>query len=200
MHAAGFAKATRQEPRRILRVPMLEYSIGHDILLHRIDSPFLWETFPNLPDFKKREALIQAVSICSRTWEENKNPERWLKLWLWLVKHDDFDKAIRDFMEYRADGSGCPHILPPEKREDSRTLGAPYHCRVLAYAAPIFGHSVFDKGLSLLNWLYFAWAESEGQCRIENELERQIREEMAQHQADYEREQEEKKRANGCQH
>lgn len=180
-------------------MPMLDYSIGHDILLHRINSPFLSENFIELPDSIKREALIQAVIICSRTWEQNRKPERWLRLWLWLVKHDDFNRALYEFFEYRAEGSTCPRIMPPEDDEKGRSLGAPFHARVLAFAAPIFGQSVFDKPLGMLQWMYFAWAESEGQCRVENDFERQVREELEQHRADYEREQREKKEANGCQ-
>lgn len=193
----AFAEATRPRPRRILRVPLLPYSIGHELILQQRKNPLLYEGFPLIPEKEQHIAIIEAVLICSRTWEQNSKPERGLKIWLWLIRKDNFKKAAIEFMQYRADGSSCPRIAPPDREDDGRALGAPFHCRVLAYAAPIFGKAVFDKALGMLQWMYFAWAESEGQCRIENDFERQVREETEQIQSDYDREQREKKEAQG---
>lgn len=200
MSELAFAEAARPRPRRILRVQLLPYSIGHELILIRYRSPLLFldpEDFSGLDAPLRRMATLQAVSVCSRTWEENTQPERWLRLWGWLIRNEDFDKAADEFRAHRNEGSTCPSILPPENGDDeyARAPGSPLMCRLLDYAANALGPGVFNQPLGMVQWMYFAHKEHEGALRVENDFECQIREEIEQHRRDYAREQEEAKRA-----
>lgn len=184
MQAMAFAEATRPRPRRILRVRLHDYSLGHEILFYRTNSPFLSEEFETLPDSVKREAIIQAVSICSRTWEENKKPECWLRLWLWLIRNDNFDHAIQEFIQYRAEGSSCPALKQIPHVDEARTLGAPFHARLLTFAAPLFGPTVFDQPFGMLVWMYFAQLESDERVQVKSDVDFQKERELAEWEAE----------------
>jgi hypothetical protein len=148
MHDQAFAEAARPRARRILRLPLLEYSIGHEILLQREQNALLapGEAFLQLPGKEKSRALLRAVLICSQTWKENQRPWRWFSVWSWFVRgHQDFASSIAEFQIYRREGSTGPPLVPIE--EDGRELGSPFLARLLAFAAPAFGESVFDQGL-----------------------------------------------------
>lgn len=199
MSDQAFADATRPAPDRdgkcriILRLPMLHFSLGHELLLIRERNLILFaeEGFKELPPNAQAKAIIRAVLICSRSWEENKRPVRFLWAWEWATRkygHKEYGQAIDQFREYREGGSTFPKIVP-ENDQDGRKLGAPYLARLSAFACQCFGEAGFDMPLGMLQWMYFARAEADGACRIENSLERKVREEMAQHEADYAREQ-----------
>ena len=193
MQDQAFAAAVRPAPRRILRCSLLPFSIGHELLLFREGNSLLLDKslFGELTAEQRCFAVVRAVQICSRTWRQNQRPDRWVRLWSRLIRREDPDGAAEEFRSYRDEGSTFPPIKP-EKGSDTRELGAPFLARLIAFAGPIFGQAVFDQPLGMIQWLYFAHVEYEGGCKVKNAFDLQVDAEIAQHQADYEREQEEK--------
>lgn len=193
MNDLAFADAARPTPPRILRLPLLPYSIGHELLLQAARNPILGgpEFLAEFDPAQRRKAILRAVLVCSRNWSQNRQPERWLSLWDWTIRRHDTDLSIAEFRAYRDAGSSCPEIKPSDNG-DGRPLGAPLMARLLSFSAARFGAAAYDQPLGMLQWMFYAWAEFKGACRVENATERQIREEIAEHQAQYAREQEAK--------
>ena len=197
MQSAAFAAATRPTLRKILRCWLQPYSLGHELLLIAENNPLLWVTeyFDTLPVEQRCFAILRAVPICSRTWEENHRPDRNLRLWHWLIRKCDMLKACQEFRDYRNAGTTCPQMKKGD-RPESEHDGSPFTAQLLAYGASVFGDSVFDKPMGMLQWMYFAQLEREGDCKVKNAFQLQLEAETRQHQEDYAREQKEKQ----CQH
>ena len=188
MHALAFADSTRPPRTVILRLPLLDYSIGHELLLIQQRNPLVLLNpveFDKLPALEQKQAVIRAVLVCNRNWEDNRKPSRWMRLWRWKNANANYAAAIADFRNYRAEGTTFPICNPPEGK--SREMGSPFLARLIHIA----GFNL-DLPLGALQWAYFAQAEAEGRVSVENDTDRQISDEIAQAQADYEREQKEK--------
>ena len=174
MNSLAFADAARPARSVILRLPMLDYSIGHEIILLRERNPLIVPD-ETADDVKYIKAIIRAAMVCSRTWEENRNPFRSFGMWSWFVKRMDFNRAIQDWQHYRAAG-----VTGPEVRSASdgtgRALGSPHVARLLEFAMKIGGG--FDTPFGLAQWLYYSAAESEGGCIIPNEDEKKTTEQV----------------------
>lgn len=196
MTSTEFADAARQSPVRILRLPMLPYSLGHEIILLNERNALAvlpFAEFNALPLIERIRAVVRAAQVCCRTWKENQSLLPWLWLWSLLNRNADIESAIITFQKYRLAGSTFP--LPPEKesdeiangKEDGRQLGSELLTRLANFTSrkySAFGfESAFDFPFGLGLHLYFTELEMEGRMRIENAKERQIREEMAGHYA-----------------
>jgi hypothetical protein len=176
MNEPGFADAARPLPVLVLRLRMLPYSIGHELLLRQSKNPLLGslDAFNNLPLVEQCSALILAALICSRSWKEMDAPFKRNRLWGWLIKWGcNWDLEASNFLAYRVMGSTLPRVLPPDKDQDGRVPGGDYLARLLPFV-----NFNFDCPLGLAHWVYFCHLEAngEGQCRIENEVEREVRE------------------------
>ncbi len=170
---------------------MLDYSIGHEILLLNQRNPLAClsgEEFDKLPSNEQRIAIIRAALVCSQTWAQNLKPHKWLRLWGWLIRNQDFALAVADFRNYRWAGSSFPILKKLDDSEAGRAFGSPLFARLLNF---IGGN--YDHPLGLAQWLYFAALEGDGKIHVENEMEQSIREQEAKHIADILREQEERK-------
>ena len=192
MNESHFAAAARPARCNILKLPMADYSIGHELLLQAQGNALLLPPpdFASLPATEQVAALIRAVFICCRSWEENRQPLKWVRLWCWLRRKENFPLAIAEFRNYRAQGSTFPVTVEPDGK--SRALGGPYMARLLGFAAERFGVAAFDQPLGLLQFMYFSHSESQGDCEIENDNERETREQIERIEADYKKEQEAK--------
>lgn len=211
MHDLAFADATRPTRCVILRLPLLGFSIGHELLLLQQGNPLVSlsaEEFDKLPDDRQRAAIIRAVMICANTWTQNQKRQKWLRLWGWTLRKSDFPLAIAEWRNYRFEGSSFPPVTGDEAdmiaNGDSdgpkgREIGGPFLARLYCFAASlpereiqIHGDTAFDFPLGLATFLYFSHLEMEGKLKIENTKEREIRLEMASHREAVAREQEEK--------
>jgi hypothetical protein len=179
----AFAVAARPAPVVIMRMKLRPYSIGHEILLTAEKNPLLgsWDDFDKLELPQQIYAIFRAVTICAMSWEDNQKHLQgtlgiWMRfqisLWLLCIPKGDIAVAIADWRTYRADGTTYPKILEPE--EDGRMLGAPMMARLVA----LMGVGAFNVPLGYAQWVYFAHAEATGLCRIENEKERSIQEQI----------------------
>lgn len=176
MHDLAFADAVRQAPVKILKLPMLDYSVGHELLLQRYRNPLLApkKAFDELDASIQRSSIIRAALICSRTWNENKKREWFLGIYLLMIRKEDHALSIAQFRNYRDAGSTYPR--PKKQESKGRELGSPLMSRLVAYGGSIFGNSIFDKPLGMIQWMYFAHCEQEGCLEIENESEKDFRE------------------------
>lgn len=194
MDNAAFAQSVRPPRFVILRLPMEPYSIGHEILLWEKSNPLVAlspEDFKKLSDYDQRKAIISAVLICCRNWEANKSPHKWMRLWGWMIRKENFALAIADFWNYRAWGTTLPKLMPPAK--SGRPLGAPHAARMLAYALTF--PEAYDSPMGMVQWLYYAGVETEGGCAIQNYIEDEV-EKMTE---EIRREREAKKKEAQCQ-
>lgn len=173
----AFADAARPSRAVILHLMMQPYSIGHELLLTQENNPLLlphWD-FLKLPAQQRKLAVIRAAWICCRTWKENLEKPfgrlfmaRW-KLYNWQT---DYALAIADFQNYRTEGSTFPAVGKPEG--DGRLFGSPFLSRLLAFV----GVNQIDMPLGMAQWMYFASAEAEGLCKVLNEHEQKVQDEL----------------------
>lgn len=195
MHDSAFAATARQGSAVILRLPMRPYSIGHELLLLAQQNPLLYarEYFDNLSPALQRLAVIRAALVCYRTWNQNQQPERHLRLWGWRIRKDDFALAIAEFRNYRAAGSACPPTPTKENykiaagkpdAEFGREFGGCYYAKLVAHFSrggmfSALGHeTAFDVPLGFANYVYLSELELDGMALIENEREAQVAAEM----------------------
>lgn len=196
MHDLAFADAARQAPVRILRLQMLPFSIGHELLLLNQRNALLFENFNTIEAELQRKAIIRAALVCYRTWRENHRPERNLTVWGWMIKGSDWAAEIAEFRNYRDAGSSGPPAPTQEAYEIAamiqgeelgREFGGSYLARLMSYSLKVFSglgyETPFDVPMAFLNHVYVSELEVTGNARIENRKEAQVREEMAEHRA-----------------
>jgi hypothetical protein len=186
MNEEAFADATRPTPRVILRLLMLDYSIGHELFLTARRNPLLFlaaKDFADLPDEAQRLAVCEAALVCSQPWKSLKLRQRWLRIWGWLIRKEDFAAAAAEFLAYRAAGSRCPRIADPwaadeEPAEKGRALGSPWHARMINFlrGQGIPNDEVMDYPLGKATFEFFAHMEDESRVKVENADERETRE------------------------
>lgn len=215
MHDLAFADSARPSRVVCLRLLLLPYSLGHEVLLWQSRNPLLVldrEDFNGLPANEQILSLVRAVSICSRNWSENQKPERWVRLWGFTIRKTDWPVAIADFRNYLDAGRSMLKTLSSAIPEDAeaykianndqpidaggRSLGAPFASQLLVFAVdklklPLA--EAWDAPFALLGNLYLTHLESEGRLYIENHREAQVRAEMAEHYAAIQREREKAK-------
>ena len=165
MHDLEFADSVWQRQRTILRVPLLAYSVGHELLLQRSRNPLVLRSeIPSEPNAH----VMQAVSICSRDWAANHQSERWLGLWAWTLRKADFTQAVREFIQYRNEGTLGPNVQPADG--DGRSLGGPFMARLIQFILR-FTDQPYDFPFGLAMFHYYAYEESQGSIRIVNQQE-----------------------------
>lgn len=176
---------------------MEKYSVGHELILQSERNALVTLSdleFSALSVNDKIFSIIRASLICSRPYSECFRKNRLLHLWHWIISREDFLKAIKDFSEYRANGSTYPNAPTREadqiangKEDEGRSLGGDLMPRLINFLVgkekSLGYESVYDVPLGLALHLYFTDLELEGRIKIENERERQVREELAEHLA-----------------
>lgn len=170
----AFADAAAMRPISVLKTRLKPFSIGHEILLQNQRNAFAVldeKEFSELSASEQRLSVIRAILICCQTWEENKHPHKWMRLWSWRVKRENFELAIADFRNYRYSGSSFPRFSESAEKEEGRKLGGSMLASVLKCVN--FDYD-FPYGAAL--HIYFSHAEKTGGCSIENDAERQLRE------------------------
>ena len=177
MHDALFAAASRPESATVLNLALLDYSIGHELLLWRQSNPLVMHgecEFSALPAAEQREAVMNAALVCSRTWNGAPKTRRELRRWARQTRRMDTANEVDRFLAYRYDVS---KNLPT--RNMPKTSGVPYHyfgspetALLLLFVQPLyrdFGYPTpFDFPLGLARMLYLTDAETKGNVWIKN--------------------------------
>lgn len=195
MHDAAFAASARQAPVRILRLPMLPYSIGHEIILLSEHNPLL---FDGANPEQRNAGLMRASLVCYRTWKQNKQAESNIRFWQWCNRRVNWESEIARFTAYRASGIEGPPSPTEENyeiaagkthadasSESGRQFGGSVFSKMLAYFCPLhsaLGYDTpYDIPLGFGLHVYYSHLEMAGNCLIENEREAQVALEMEQH-------------------
>jgi hypothetical protein len=177
MHDALFADAARPEGAVVLNLLMLEYSIGHELLLWRQYNPLVTMPkagFDALPAAERREAVMNAALICHRTWYGAPWGKWKLRSWGRQTRKLETGHEVSKFIAYRTNGS---HSLPTSNIP--KASGVPYHyfgspetAMLLLLVHPFYGDfgfgTPFDFPLGLARVLYLADAETKGNVWVKN--------------------------------
>jgi len=197
MHDLAFADAARPTRVACLRLPLCDYSLGHELLLQRELNPILLlpaDQFNALPLEEQILSLNRAVLLCSQTWRQNIKPPWFWRLWLWRIKTENYPLALADFRNYLAAGRAllprptdeADAIANGERDDKGRGFGAPFLAQLynymVAHHARIWPEP-WDVPYALAAALYFTHLETEGTWRIENLRESEIKTEMDGHRA-----------------
>lgn len=206
MNDHAFADAARPTQVVCLRLPLRPYSLGHEILLLQQRNPLLTlslTAFGELSFADQRKAIIRAVLICSNSWRQNQQPQKWLWLWRWKLKKIDWRVELVELRNYLfASKTSFPGPDPeadticakaigytPLKENRGRASGAPLMARLLQFVSGLdisrFGAECFyDFPFALANMLYETALEAEGAARIENQDELEEKEHLRKMRAD----------------
>ena len=182
MHDQMFANAFRQPSATVLKLPMLDFTIGHELLLWNRMNPVLFyklEGFKELPTSDKASALAQAAMICYNDKDKSaiemvKNTRKWVS----GASEAYLDEQAKAFYDYREAGS---RDLPTSKQP--KVSGVPYHyfgapelARLINYVTA--HHEVMIKAhfdgsplsfpFGLARMLYSTHLECEGSLWIQN--------------------------------
>lgn len=185
MHDLAFADAARPTPVVVLKLPLLPYSLGHELHLLRRRNPLLLlppVKFNELPRFDQERAVSSAVWICANTWQQNeREPFLWIKQKIWgrRTRGENVSLAIADFRNYLAQGKELPpapdkevdEILNGKDDSKNRAFGAPLLANLIQFAIADCGLRIaetWDQPYAFMAWLYFSKHESEGRYRIQN--------------------------------
>lgn len=143
----------------LLRLPLREYSLGHELILTRRGNPLLLDSVAEISPGRQIHALREAVWICSHSWAQNERDFRpatilhrlfssvKCRFWCWLTRRENYPMAIAEFRNYLA----AAHVqLPAPTREAAeiasgkagedeeshgRELGAPLLANLIWFAA-----------------------------------------------------------------
>lgn len=133
MHAAWFSAAIPDSTAICLKLPLLPYCLGHEILLQRLNSPLIAPSAFSL----EPSALILAVLICSQPYESGLRAihSPWLtvflRFWRWrLGRRIDWTAELQRYVAHRRAGLWMPECNPPAGGS-GRTLEAPWQFRLL---------------------------------------------------------------------
>lgn len=190
MHEHLFSNSAFAEGASVLNLALRPYSIGHEILLHKISNPlatYSRESLKELPEDVQRGKLFSAVFICARTWKQNHARITWPRLTMLFRMHLETAVEVEKFQQYRAIGcADFPMVKMP------RVKGAPYHyfgapeaARLLMFAQQnelqrlCAADTAFDVPMAFARMLYLAHLETEGAVWVENyhDRETQVRQE-----------------------
>lgn len=174
MDAAWLNAAIPDAPPVILGLRLRPYTLGHELLLHKVESPFVAGTEFGFAD------LAIAVLICSQDFHAARRSisSRWLNFFLWAWKLrmrrcNAFVDAGR-FQEYRAAGRWFPEIEIPVT--DAKSLTQPPEFRLaseLMSKVHLSWDACMDFPLNRAHALFVALGEAKGEIKTfhEEELE-----------------------------
>jgi hypothetical protein len=198
MHERLFAQSQNQPRTVVLGLVMQPYSIGHDLLLIQQDNLFSQGQVAPPSDKEKRFHLIRAALICCQSWGMNKRPHR--NMWLFRLRNRwvDYDREISKFNLYRAIGIMQPMVMSPKGAESERPLGSPFHAMLLQFLCTVMRMSegdALDYPLGAAKMHFYAWCEARGTVCVLNDREQAFEEECARRDAEWLKQQEDKKNA-----
>ena len=163
----------------MMRMALLPYSIGHEIMLTKTSNPlatYAQESFAELEEPIQRAKLFSACFICKRSWVGNRRPIKWVALTIAFRQKCKTTEEVAKFQSYR--GAGQEDF--PTRRMP-RTQGVPYHyfgapavSRLLLFVTREhlfrdFGFETpFDFPMALARQLYSADMEARENLWVEN--------------------------------
>lgn len=179
----AFLRAALPESRVLLNQRLLPYSVGHEILLRRLRSPFVASTTILREEMAGK--LFTAVFVCCQDYDTAaaglNDPNLPQTFAAWRRRCGNFDalELSKVFVQYIADGRSCPEFR--STRPPSSSGGAPFLLMLLNVLQGKLGFSrseALNCPLGEARWRYCAYYESEGALRIQNDTFARLREAM----------------------
>lgn len=199
MYELAFSDALRPALVSVLKLPLLRYSVGHEIILLSRRNPLLAasrEEFDRLPAEQQRTAIIVAADVCCQGWAEYHRVynawQRWRLArkwaqWTAAIAGADFALAIAEWRNYRAAGSDTFSTEEmPNTGAEFRFFGQPELSSLVNFlqiTCRLGEADIFDYPLGYARMRHLAWLESEGAVRITNAMEAEI----ARRKSEYEK-------------
>ena len=192
-HELQFSDSVRPARVRILKLALLDYSLGHEALLLNQRNAFLLCSAKQISEMPMEQAIFalkSGVLICSQTWSENHRPQKWIRLWGWLTRNENWPLAIAEFQNYISAGRALPkapskfacEVLYGKDDDKGRAMGSPLLAQFYLWATRPENKEMFpigwDASFAMAGTLYFAQLEMEGRARIENSAESEEQTEM----------------------
>lgn len=208
MQDTNFAHAIRPLPVCILKLPLRNYSLSHELFLLREKNAFLLKSpadFAVMSVASQIFALNRAVWICSNTHSQNES-EHFIRLKSWIIEFrnrrlsgPDYAIEITKMWQYLSLGRGCPRL---SKRvleagdKSGRPFGAPLLGQLHHFVLTLPEVQKFESAHQMLDvvwnfsfsesiWRYFVSLELEGAVQIENEDEQTTRVTREKIESDY---------------
>ena len=156
-----YTAAVPNPPPRCLKLRLLPYTLGHEILIERLAGSPDQAADPN-------DRLILAVLICSQSYESALGILRspflvmFLRLWRLVLGTPDWPTQTRIFNDYRAAGSWMPEANRSIGREPFVSPGAIRLMACLMRDLHLTSSQALNMPLALANALYSAMGEMQG--------------------------------------
>ena len=162
MHEFSFSEVALPERHVVCELPMLDFSIGHRLLLLRARNPLLWQEeaeFNQRPAEEQIAWLLEAVYVCAQSFafrqKLEKEPTRWalwrnkrrVAKWHRLHAHYEVEDWVRELAKFRVylasakiisdfddKRDGFPFMpVRAASNEAGRSLGAPYEGTLIQF-------------------------------------------------------------------
>lgn len=171
-HEAWIKAVLPDSAPRILGLPLVPYTLGHELVLWRWNSPLI---FKEKLDFDKEEdwdAFFKAVLLCSEPFDDPRHilNSRWLSLFSWFwgrrCRKLNLALAFKRFEEYRFRFLWMPDL---NQSAGSRKAEAPWPIMTLAEIMAEFHCSkevALHEPLSFWTALHCAKLEREGKLDL----------------------------------
>lgn len=175
MHETEFADAFRPKRFTVLLLPLVDYTIGHEVVLWQKRNPLVTSpaSFCIFPAEEQSRALAEAALVCSQ--KQPRFVARWVRKFSRLDLNDEAEK----FLQYRACGSqDLPTVqMPRTPGAAFHYFGAPELARLINYVtashgvmiAAHFDGSPLNFPMGLARMLYVAESESGGFAWVRNQ-------------------------------
>lgn len=165
-----YEQAIFPEPCAPLGIRLEPFSVGHDLCLSAVDSPFIFgHKEPGLSD------LLTALLVCSQRIIPNQNPAarelpfRWKLLswqvkWASILRPEAIEQAVLQVRQYIASADACR----PRINRDTSLSRPSTVPMLLAQERALMNHyhlspdAVLNMPVAEAEWKYLAWLEHEG--------------------------------------
>jgi hypothetical protein len=172
------------EPPMMCGTRLLPFSVAHDYLLIHFDNPYAEADSAGTP-----EKLLEAVSICSRTWEQNRSGYmgtdqarflrdifRFSRRWGRRMNFAVADDSLRTYI---ADYRFVPEHEDHTPTENPVRIAAPLHWHLVRCLCTEYGRTVSQAWNTAYNeakCLWDVWAESKGDDTLMSALDVRVNE------------------------
>jgi len=164
---ADILTATSKPCPIVMGLRLVPFSVGHALLLHRMDSPFVCGGSPSAQD------LVEMAVVCSQPiYESVKTMRSWLR-WLPLrimrqkIKKADLIKECQSVQEWIANQSDCPEVLRrPGSGQRSATMPWPERILVGLVSIGFDEITVINMPVIDAERLFLTHAEMNGQVEL----------------------------------
>jgi len=179
-------EAILPEPINLLGQRLNPFSLGHCILLNRLDNPFYVGGNTDLQD------VLQGVFICSQTFDEawtalaDKNLDERIIKWQAQLGRIDIQEVTSVFSDYLKNGSFSPDLS--DESESKRQPGTPFLLRLKLILQSKLGYTekeALEKPFGAVLHEVLGLAELRGDVKVMNADELEMHEEHKKLRAEF---------------